>query len=331
MSKKNIATITKPINPENKPIHWLGKLPVMTIRTRLTLWYSSLLATVIVIFGISSFSILNWTWRNQVRDSMLYIAQQTVDSIIIDPLSGRIDVRSPRVLDVLSTSPFAMQARDAQGNLVSASSGLGDFTQPFASDSMNATDVVTRDRLFLGKTHALVLTTPVHSPNGATVGTVQILSEMDMMDAATERLFRVMLGVGTVALLLAFMVGSVIAGQALQPIDTSAQAAPHITASSDLSTRIPYQGPPAQLAQLTVTFNATLERLEKLFLTQRRFVADVSHELRTPLTTMQGNLDLLRRYGNDPVSLQPIDGEVRRIARLGGDLTPVTPASSGRP
>src|SRR5712692_5632198 len=192
MSEQKIATLTKPIQPVNKPMHWLGKLPVMTIRTRLTLWYSSLLATVIVIFGISSFSILNWTWRNQVRDSMLYIAQQTVDSIIIHPFSGRIDVRSPRVLDLLSTYPFVIQVRDAQGNLVRASSGLGDFTQPFDSESLNSTDVVTRDRLFLGKTHALVLTTPVHSPNGATVGTVQILSELDMMDAATERLFRVM-------------------------------------------------------------------------------------------------------------------------------------------
>src|SRR5947209_1186511 len=161
MNEQKVATFTKPVQVLNKPNYWLGKLPVMTIRTRLTLWYSSLLATVIVIFGISSFSILNWTWRNQVRDSMLFIAQQTVDSIIIDPLSGRIDVRSPRVLDLLSTYPFAIQVRDAQGNLVRSSSGLGDFTEPFDTESLKSTDVVTRDRLFLGKTHALVLTTPV--------------------------------------------------------------------------------------------------------------------------------------------------------------------------
>src|SRR5260370_12763014 len=113
MDDQKVATLAKLIPPINNPIHWLGKLPVMTIRTRLTLWYSSLLATVIVIFGISSFSILNWTWRNQVRDSMLYIAQQTVDSIIIDPLSGRIDVRSPRVLALLSPYPFAIPFPDA--------------------------------------------------------------------------------------------------------------------------------------------------------------------------------------------------------------------------
>src|SRR5579871_1171481 len=153
MNDQKAATLTKPMQLINKPIHWLGKLPVMTIRTRLTLWYSSLLATVIVIFGISSFSILNWTWRNQVRDSMLYIAQQTVDAIVIDPLSGRIDVRSPHVLDLLSTYPYAIQVRDAQGNLVRSSSGLGDFTEPFDSQSLNSTEVVTRDQQFLGKTH----------------------------------------------------------------------------------------------------------------------------------------------------------------------------------
>jgi len=42
-------------------------------------------------------------------------------------------------------------------------------------------------------------------------------------------------------------------------------------------------------------FNEMLSRLEVLFHTQRRFIADVSHELRTPLTTIQGNVDLVCR------------------------------------
>jgi signal transduction histidine kinase len=51
-------------------------------------------------------------------------------------------------------------------------------------------------------------------------------------------------------------------------------------------------------------FNQTLERLERLFQTQQRLLADVSHELRTPLTAIRGNIDLMQHFGEaDPDSL----------------------------
>jgi two-component system, OmpR family, sensor kinase len=68
-----------------------------------------------------------------------------------------------------------------------------------------------------------------------------------------------------------------------------------------------------------------LARLETLFRTQQRFIADVSHELRTPLTTIQGNIDLLQRGTlDDPQALHEalaaIEGEVARMSRLVADL-----------
>src|SRR5450432_32797 len=305
-----------------------SKLPVMTIRTRLTLWYSGLLATVIVVFGISLFSVLNWAWRSQVHDNMLFIAQQTALNIVVYTQTGNLETQTPEVVDLI-TYPYLIQVRQANGQLIQASSSPIRFTDPFDQEMLKSTETVTRD-IMVGKTHAYVMTVPIFAPSGNFVGSVQILSSLATIDAAIERLFRIMLGVGLVAVLLAFMVGSVIAGQALQPIDTISQAAKQITAAGDLSKRIPYRGPQDELGQLTATFNATLERLERLFLTQRRFVADVSHELRTPLTTIQGNLDLLKRYGNDPTSLEAIDSEVKRMSRLVGDLLLLAQADSGR-
>jgi signal transduction histidine kinase len=68
-----------------------------------------------------------------------------------------------------------------------------------------------------------------------------------------------------------------------------------------------------------------LSRLETLFRTQRRFVADVSHELRTPLTTIQGNVELLRRGAAKDAearreTLADIETEVARMSRLVADL-----------
>ena len=59
-------------------------------------------------------------------------------------------------------------------------------------------------------------------------------------------------------------------------------------------------------------------------------LADVSHELRTPLTTIRGNLDLMRRMGdNDPESLGAIQVEIERMTRLVGDLLLLARADSG--
>jgi len=117
---------------------------------------------------------------------------------------------------------------------------------------------------------------------------------------------------------------------ALQPVDTIAQTARQITAADDLSRRIPYDGPPDELGQLTQTFNETLARLERLFNVQRRFVADVSHEMRTPLTTIRGNVDLMRRFGYDEEAIAAIDGEARRMSRLVEDLLLLAKADAGR-
>ncbi len=307
------------------------KLPVMTIRTRLTLWYSSLLATVIIVFGISLFSILNWTWKSQVTENMSYVAEQISDNMVVDPLDSHLEVHFPDMLLLIPYYPFGIQVWQADGKLVSVSPNLPQFSEPFDKDALFRSDEVIRD-LTVRKTHALVLTRPIVSRSGQSTpaGSIQILYGLSTVDAAIERLVRIMLGVGIVALLLSFMVGSVIAGQALQPIDTISQAAKEITAEGDLSKRIPYDGPPDELGQLTATFNATLERLERLFNVQRRFVADVSHELRTPLTTIQGNLDLLKRFGNDPVSVEAMDSEIKRMTRLVGDLLLLAQADSGR-
>ena len=89
-----------------------------------------------------------------------------------------------------------------------------------------------------------------------------------------------------------------------------------------------------EIAQLTATINEMLERLETLFTSQRRFVADVSHELRTPLAAMRGNLEILRRgAARDPheldMSLAAMEREVNRLVRLASDLLLLAQAEVG--
>jgi signal transduction histidine kinase len=110
------------------------------------------------------------------------------------------------------------------------------------------------------------------------------------------------------------------------------EVATQITRADDLSRRIPYDGPPGdEIGQLISAFNRTLGRLETLFDTQRRFLADVGHELRTPLTVIKGNTSLMRRMScGDEESLSGIESEVDRLTRLVGDLLLLSQAESGK-
>jgi len=89
-----------------------------------------------------------------------------------------------------------------------------------------------------------------------------------------------------------------------------------------------------RVGQLVSTVNEMLERLETLFTSQRRFVADVSHELRTPLTAMPRHLEILRRgAARDPqaldASLAAMEREVNRLVRLASDLLLLAQVEAG--
>jgi signal transduction histidine kinase len=135
-----------------------------------------------------------------------------------------------------------------------------------------------------------------------------------------------------ISIAVAALVGWFSTRQALAPLKAVTQTALQITRADDLSRRISYQGSADdEVGQLITAFNQTLGRLESLFNTQRRFIADVGHELRTPLTVIKGNVDLMRRMGNtDEESLGSIESEVDRLTRLVGDLLLLAQAESGK-
>jgi heavy metal sensor kinase len=87
------------------------------------------------------------------------------------------------------------------------------------------------------------------------------------------------------------LLGWLLAGRAIQPVNEVAQAAQKIT-SSNLSLQIPPRGAGDELDHLIESFNRMTTRLEDSFEQIRRFSTDVSHELRTPLTAIRGQLEV---------------------------------------
>jgi heavy metal sensor kinase len=92
-------------------------------------------------------------------------------------------------------------------------------------------------------------------------------------------------------ILLSGVLGWFLAGRALHPVNSVAEAAQRIT-HSNLDLQIPMRNARDELDRLIEAFNHMMARLNHSFEQIRQFSTDVSHELRTPLTVVRGQLEV---------------------------------------
>ncbi len=111
---------------------------------------------------------------------------------------------------------------------------------------------------------------------------------------------------------LSLGLGWVVAGRLLRPLRTITAAAREISATT-LYERLKLSGPDDELTELADTFDELLDRLERSFASERRFVANASHELRTPLAGMRVSLDVaMRKPGPVPAHVVTLAERLRR-------------------
>ena len=137
-----------------------------------------------------------------------------------------------------------------------------------------------------------------------------------------------------IALLLASAGGYFLARKSLAPVtDMAAQA--RGMGAARMSERLEVSNPRDELGTLALSFNELLDRLEKSFEQQRRFVADASHELRTPVAILQGETEVtLSRPDRTPEeyreTLAILRDESLRLAHIIEDLFTLTRADAGQ-
>ncbi|MBD2204977.1 HAMP domain-containing histidine kinase [Calothrix sp. FACHB-1219] len=129
----------------------------------------------------------------------------------------------------------------------------------------------------------------------------------------------VIVQVGAAVVVLALILAWFASGKILAPLRLLNETACNITAS-DLNQRIVVSGQ-GELAELAVTFNAMMDRLQNAFISQRNFINDAGHELRTPITIIRGHLELM---GNHPEEIEEtlalVMDELERMNRFVNDM-----------
>jgi heavy metal sensor kinase len=296
----------------------------MSLRLRLILLYTALLGSVLLLFGGLVYGLTNLILINQVDQSLTSAAQEVLKVLKVGP-SGIYDSRSVAGFQPAENLLFQVWGND-QRLQISRPTG---WKTPLDSQNrfMGETTLVS---VYSQDQHLRVLTLPLESVRGP-AGVLQVAINLNLVDLIQQTLSTILIILTLVAMAVSSILVWVFTARATQPLATMTRVATQITNADDLSRRIPLENPSNdEVGKLVTAFNQTLERLERLFTSQQRFLGDVSHELRTPLTVIKGNIGLIRRMGTpDEESLSSIESEVDRLSRLVGDLLLVNQAESG--
>ena len=311
---------------------------MMSIRLRLTLLYSSVMALTLIGLSVALYVTVSRVTLGAIEGTLANEVQRLV--------SGRefsLDRIAYQAKKFAAPETYIQTIR-LDGTVADRTPNLGDVVLPISHDGLRAcqggqpwTEVVPAESGRL-----LVYSKPI-SQYGQTAGIVQAARSLAEHDQSLATLGNILFAGSAVVTLVVFGAAWAMSGAALRPIHHITETAQAIGAEHDFDRRVDHTGPPDEIGRLATTFNGMLTELqtayqqaEQALQAQRRLVADASHELRTPLTTIRGNLGLLQRdppidESDQRAAIADMVDETDRLIRLANDLLVLARADTGRP
>ncbi len=309
---------------------------VRSIRTRLTIWYTSLLTITLLILGGAAFGLLSYSLSHEMDTALDSVARAMVQRDQTRPstlLPAEIDKAFRRYFG-FSPWDHYFQMRDPSGNRDEHMSLPSSGKLPLSSKALdNAMRGLSSFETVegLGEYPVRILTMPVMD-SSRLINLIQVGMSLKSIDETRLRFLLIISGVLPLGLVLAASGGWLLAHRALEPVDRMTAAARRISAEH-LSQRVDETGTGDELDNLAKTLNQMLTRLDAAFSQVRRFSADASHELQTPLTILKGELEVALRSARTPqeyrITLESALEEVDRIAHLVDALLLLARAEAG--
>ncbi|MDI3317165.1 MAG: HAMP domain-containing sensor histidine kinase [Bacillota bacterium] len=315
----------------------------MSVRLRLTLWYSGVLAVTLLLLGLLLYAIMSNLLLRDVDRNLATQAGNILRSTqirMVEPFQMVVQIPP---LNTYATAGLMVQVYDLSGRVRARSANLGEGTLPF--EPVDRRSTVPEHPVFVtygeGRQALRTYQVPIALSDGKVVGALEVAQPLLGLSETLARLRFLLITGSALTVLAAAVVGWFLASVALAPIGRITSAARAIGLSRDFSRRVAYEGPQDEIGTLAATFNQMLSglqaahsALQQSFDAQRRFLADVSHELRTPLTVVRGNVEYLRRAGgltgDEEAALRDIGDESERMSRLVSDLLLLARADAGQ-
>ncbi len=318
-----------------------------SIRARLTWWYALALTATVAAFGVALYLMRR---RPTIRDldrrleveagvSVHYLANsyQVLGSLIVTGPEGP-PALDASVASFLESIPEFLIVTDLEGQVLFSSENVR--TLSFGSfERLRALARPPPDSVRIGTATfdpevgtARYQVVRVRQAGG--VGAVLIAASLRTPLSDPTLLVQGMLVIAPIIIGAAIVVGYLLAGRSLRPLDLMMEELEAITDGRSLHRRLAVDRTADEVARLGHSVNRMFERLETSFSALRRFTADASHELKTPLMVLRAGVErALTSPRTPPESLQALDEsllEVNRMSELVDSLLTLARADEGR-
>ncbi len=310
---------------------------IETVRTRLTLWYVTALAAVLVVVGGLIYVLLARALYARIDDNLQSVMQIAMTSLANDLAEGQDAEDAARsTARELASRQQMVAIYDATGRLLAEEGRDDDLVFALPALDTIPTDGVLLLTLVEAKDtddrHRLAFRRVTIPPAG-TKYVVAVGSSLEPTDEELESLRGILGYVVPIALVAAGIGGWFLARQSLSPVVAMADRARKIGVEN-LSGRLPVANPRDELGRLADAFNELLGRLEASLTQQRQFMADASHELRTPVATSRAAASIaLQQPHRDErdyrETLEIIEQETARLSRIVDDMFTLARADAG--
>ena len=321
-----------------------------SIRTRLTLWYTGVLALVLVVLFVVTYLVFLRSVQRRMDTDLGELAKAFLATV-------RAELEDQTAPDPFSVAVEAAIAEhhfrdhvyailDANGKLIARSTEDVPANSGRRPDSAHLFESASFQHFLSGAAHSEQLFGMVKGGRSGYRAfarqfiaqgnpyTLVILRSLHPQSEMLEEVTETFAWVIPVAILLASGGGYFLARKSLAPVVAMSSQAGRIS-SANLDERLAVQNEKDELGHLARSFNGLLNRLAESFDRQRRFMADASHELRTPVAILRGESEVAlsqqeRSAEEYRESLGVLHHEAERLTRIVEDLFTLTRADAGQ-
>ncbi|MCC8067875.1 MAG: HAMP domain-containing histidine kinase [Clostridiales bacterium] len=307
----------------------------LSIRTKITLWFSAILIVVVAITYFVVLSVSRQIIQKTIRDNLIQTVESNVDEIEYYA-SNTFDV-SGREVDyylrygdgyIEIDDDFLNEVNDIYTSLCQSGGTLVYGENPIILESSNISFLDSEiQTISVNNTLYYIFDRQLETEGLEDLWLRGIVSETQG-EVELSAISRASLILLPSLVLLAIIGGYLIARRTLAPIRQISDTAAQIRQGGDLKKRIQLNEGNEELHPVAEQFNEMFTRLDDSFTAQQQFVSDASHELRTPVSVIAAQCELTLDHDRTPdeyiEALTVISRQGRKMSRLIRDMLDFT-------
>ncbi len=290
----------------------------LSIKTRVTLWYTTLLAVLVGLVAAAVLVMSDSMEEMQAKKILENAVNHAADLLVYDGT----DVTFLEPVDTYEGGIYLLFYDETYQFL----DGSWPRKFPNGIDAANHAFQAVRQ----GNTTYYVYDHLLEFESGGVWirGIYEAIGTQFILDSVV----RVILIVLPTLVVLAALGGWLITRNAFRVVDELRQQADSISGGQDLSRRIPVNGERDELYHLAGTLNRMFDRLEDSFQAEQQFISDVSHELRTPTAVILAECQyaLGAEQAEQTAALEVIQRQGKRMSRMTEEMLTLSRMERGQ-